>query len=173
MKKISFLKKKLFLHLMFLLLGRYVLASSDQFLPMPIVNRDSHFLKLNISDFKVDSTANLVKHEFLGSIFWERSSEKILLPFLKIRLKNAKPDHVNLHFRYKDVTYLPQVIGSDVAVDIDFSIFEPSKIEVFEDGKRVGEVGVHVLAAGKKIQFCLIILVVAIMYRFLDLRMSL
>lgn len=125
------------------------LFANDNFLPLPIINRGDKILDLTTKNLEVSNTAKHSVAELKGDIRWERSKEYILLPFVKIRLKVQSEQNVHLYYRYKNVTYLPQVKNGEEFTDIDLSIFDPTKIEVFDDANKVGEVGIHSFSLGE------------------------
>ena len=124
--------------------------ANENFLPLPLINRDDKLLNITTENLKIQSSAANLKTEFVGNIRWERSPENLLLPFLKIRVKTINDERAHLHYRYKDVTYLPQSMEKTEFTDIDFSVFDPTKIEVFQEGKKIGDIGVHMLSTGTK-----------------------
>ena len=124
--------------------------ANENFLPLPLINRDDKLLNITTQNVVIQSSASHLKTEFVGNIRWERSGENLLLPFLKIRVKTLNNERAHLHYRYKDVTYLPQSIDHTEFTDIDFSVFDPTKIEVFQEGIKVGDIGVRMLSTGTK-----------------------
>lgn len=132
------------------------LCAKDLILPLPIINRDDKLLKLTPKDLEFKTSVKNLKAEFVGDIKWERSKENILLPFVKIRLINKDKEKNHLHFRYKDTTYLPQEFEEAEFADIELSIFDPVKVDVYHDGQRVGDVSVHTSTAAFKNQTILL-----------------
>ena len=118
-------------------------SSADQnFLPIPLINRDDKLLKITSKNFKIINTTPNLNAVFVGKIKWERTEQNLLLPYLKIRLKTQNDEKAHLHYFYKGVTYLPQINGSEEFTDLDFSVFDTTRIEVFHEGTKVGEIGV-------------------------------
>ena len=115
--------------------------ANQSFLPIPLINRDDKLLKITSKNFKVVNAIPNLSAVFIGNIKWERSKQNLLLPFLKIRLKTQNNLKAHLHYFYKGITYLPQINGTDEFTDLNFSVFDPEKIEVFHEGTKVGVVG--------------------------------
>ncbi len=141
---------KLFLIFFISLFLTSPIFANQSFLPIPIINRDDKLLNITTKDIQIISSAPNIKTEFVGNIRWDRSKENILLPFLKVRLKTLNEEKAHLHYRYKDVTFLPQILNESEFTDIDISIFDPTKIGVYHEGKKVGEVHFHIQSGSLK-----------------------
>jgi hypothetical protein len=128
----------------------FQISAQDNFLPIPLINRNNKLLKITAKNLEISKTAPNLAAELIGDIRWERSKENLLLPFVKIRLKTENLRKAHLHYRYKNITYLPQSINDIEFTDIDISIFDPMMIDVFQDGKKTGEIGVHGLSESLK-----------------------
>lgn len=126
MKKLSSL-----IFLLFSCFLSYTLEAQENFLPLPFVNRGDKHLNLTTNNLKIQNEISGLETELIGSIRWERSREYILLPHVKLRLKVPSGQDLHLYYRYKGVTYLPHQQNGTEFTDIDLSLFDPSRIEVF------------------------------------------
>lgn len=144
------MKKLSSLFLLFLFLLPYSLEARENFLPLPIVNRGDKHLNLTTKNLKIQNEVAGLETELIGTIRWERSREYILLPHVKLRLKVPSGEDLHLYYRYKGVTYLPHQQNGTEFTDIDLSLFDPARIEVFYEGKKIGMVAVHSISAGSK-----------------------
>lgn len=123
---------------------------NENFLPLPIINREDKALNLKTNNLKIENSIQDLDARFISSLRWERSREFILLPFVKVRLEVKNASEAELYYRYKGITYLPQEKNGIEFTDIDYSIFDPAKIEVFKEDKKVGQVAIHSLSDGSK-----------------------
>lgn len=127
------------------------LAHADQnFLPIPLINRNDKLLQITSKNLRIINTAPDLNATFAGEIRWERSKQNLILPFLKIRLKTPQNQKAHLHYRYRAVTYLPQNKDGEEFTDIDVSVFDPAKIDVFHEGTKVGEIAIRSSSEGLK-----------------------
>lgn len=140
----------LILLLTFFLLSTGQLLASENFLPLPIVNRGDKHLNLTTQNLKIQNDVPGLQTNFIGAIRWERSREFMLLPHVKLRLKVPHEKDLHLYYRYKGVTHLPHEQHDSEFTDIDLSVFDPSRIEVYQDGKKIGQVAVHSISSGSK-----------------------
>ncbi len=136
-------KKSLFITLLFGLILSMGVSANQNFLPLPLIKRDDKLLKITNANFQIMNSVPGLSSTFVGEMKWERTKQNLLLPFLKIRLKTSNNQKSHLHYRYKGVTYLPHISDLEEFTDLDFSVFDPEKVEVFHEGSKVGEVGVH------------------------------
>ena len=149
------LNKTLIFTLFLICISRELMANQN-FLPIPLINRDDKLLKITTKDFKIINTTPDLSANFLGEMRWERSKQNLLLPYIKIRLKTSNNNLSHFYYRYKDVTYLPQISGSDEFTDLDISVFDPVKVDVFRGGNKIGEIAVHSMGGRKKTNTVLI-----------------
>ena len=139
-----------FLILLFFFYPTFV-WSNQNFIPLPLLTRNDQTLNLTKSNLKLESNIDSLDVTFIGELRWERSRQNMLLPRIKLRLKNNKPDEHHLYFRYQNTTHLPQNLGGEEFSDLDISLFDPDRIEVLQDDKKVGEVYLRTIAeTGKR-----------------------
>lgn len=136
-------KKSLIITFLFCLILPESLRANQNFLPLPLIKRDDKLLKISNKNFQIINSIPDLSATFVGEMKWERTKQNLLLPFLKIRLKTSNNQKSHLYYRYKGVTYLPQISDLEEFTDLDFSVFDPEKVEVFHEGSKVGDVGVH------------------------------
>jgi hypothetical protein len=115
-------------------------ASFDRLIPLPMLTREDMLQKLNTEELAVSSTALGVTGEFKGRPVWERSKDGLLMPMVKIRVSVSGDENQQFHFKYKQKIYLPQTAKSQRFADLDYSIFDPDHLEVFQNGVKTGEV---------------------------------
>ncbi len=138
------------LFLFFFIFSTSVWANQN-FIPLPLLTRNDQTLNLTTRNLKLESSVDSLDVSFTGDLRWERSKQNLLLPRIKLRLKNNKPDEHHIYFRYQNTTHLPQNLGGEEFSDLDFSLFDLELIEVLQDDKKVGEVYVRSIAeAGKR-----------------------
>jgi len=113
---------------------------NQNFLPIPIIKRDSNLLKIKTSEIKINNQFNFIDIKILRNISWERSKNNLILPRVLLRLKDRFVDQKRFHFRYLDQNFFPQQINEYEVTDIEVSLFESNKIEVFENGNLIGSI---------------------------------
>lgn len=135
--------------LIFFLFSQITYADS-RLIPLPLINRDDNLLKLDTRNLKIFNTASNLETQLIGKVSWERTKQNLLLPFIKLRLKSLKDQKKQLHYRYKGIIYLPQELAEFEFTDLDISIFDPEKIEVYQGGSRIGDVGLKITPDDEK-----------------------
>lgn len=140
---------RIFIFLSFVFVSLSVWANQS-FLPIPLINRNDKLLKITTQNLRIINSAPNLDASFAGEIRWERNKQNLILPFLKIRLKTTQDKKAHLHYRYKAVTYLPQIKNNEEFTDIDVSVFDSERVDVFHEGSKVGEIAVRSSKEGLK-----------------------
>jgi hypothetical protein len=136
--------KKIILSCLLILLTQDLWANQN-FLPLPLINRNDKLLNITKDQFAINHDIKELSVVFTSDVRWERSSQNLLLPFVKLRLKASK----HYYYRYKGVTYLPQLSDKEGEefTDIDYSLFDTEKISVIKDRNKSGEITIKGLSS--------------------------
>jgi hypothetical protein len=124
--------------------------ANQNFIPLPLLTRNDQTLNLTTKNLKVEANVESLKATYVGELHWERSKQNLLLPKIKLRLKNDRPDERHLYYRYQNTTHLPQTSGPEEFTDLDVSLFDPDRIEVLQDDKKIGEVYIRTMGEADK-----------------------
>jgi len=125
---------------------------NQNFLPIPIIKRDSNYLKIKISEIKINNPFNFIEVKVIRDVKWDRTKENLILPKVFLRLRDSFIDTKRYHFRYLKKNYFPQQIENFEVADIEISLFESNKIEVLENGKRLGFISTRMERTNSKDQ---------------------
>jgi hypothetical protein len=134
---------KRFFLMTYLILFSFSLQANENFLPLPMIKRGSNFLKLSANDLVISNPISFLKVKVIRGVIWDRTQKNLLLPSIKIRI-SLKREDVKTHFRYRDISYFPQLGEKDEFTDIEFSLFDTEKINVFLGGKIFGDISVKI-----------------------------
>jgi hypothetical protein len=140
------------MHLIFFLALTFLLQAkaNQEFLPLPLLTRNDHTLHLKKHNLRVVNTVAGLEHSFLGTIQWERSKENLLLPRIKIRLRNTTQLTKHFYFKYQKKLHQPQTQNNSEFVDLDITLLDADRVEVMEGDQKVGEVYVAAFGASQK-----------------------
>jgi len=108
-----------------------VTEANQNFFPIPLIDRDDKLLKITAENFEISSTAPDLKAMFVSELS-ERDRSKIC-SCLSLRSDSKQPTIKILICKtgIKKRLIHPQIKGDKEFSDLDYSVYDQTKIEVF------------------------------------------